>query len=450
MQEPRILIAEDEIIARENLAHTLTKLGGQITAAENGNEALASLEAQEFDVVLTDLKMPDIDGIELLHHIKSTSPDTEVIVLTGYATVNSAVDAMDKGAFRYIAKPIRLDEVTLYVQQALEKKRLKEEVASLRKNFRKGTDSIIGHSQSITNLKQQIDQIAPVNCTVLIHGETGTGKELVAKALHVGSPKCDNKFVAVNCASFNEELLANELFGHEKSAFTGAGSVKKGLFEVADGGTFFLDEIGEMPLSMQANLLRVLETRKLLRVGGTTEIPVDVRIIAATNRNLQEMVEQGTFRRDLYYRLNILTLEIPPLNQRTDDIPLLASFFANKFATLFDKTITEIDDDVLTILNDYPFPGNVRELENLMQRAVVLCNGKNIRAAHLPPDLQQTFVTRLEVPTTEPIVSLEENERNHLRRVLKYTNNNKSHAAKLLGLNRGSLWRKMKRFGLDE
>lgn len=454
MNNAKILIAEDELIARENLAHVLMQQGAAVTAVENGALARKAIEAEEYDVVLTDMRMPDISGMELLRIIKAKTPDTEVIVLTGYATVDNAVQAMGKGAFQYLAKPVRLDEVSLLTQKALEKKRLKEEVAMLKDQLgSSGSDRIVGHSAPIHILKRQIDQVAAVGCTVLIQGETGTGKELVAKALHMGSPRRNNLFFAINCASFNEELLANELFGHEKSAFTGAHSAKKGLLESADNGTFFLDEVGDMPLSMQANLLRVLETRKLLRVGGTIEVPVDVRIIAATNRDLLSMVEHGTFRRDLYYRLNVITLDVPPLRKRKDDIPLLASFFVNKFASVFKKKITDIDDEVLATLSKYAFPGNVRELENLMERAVVLCNGRVIRMAQLPPDLWGDSLLSSTVPNPpiefDDVVSLEDNERRYLRWVLEQTDGNKSRAAELLGLNRGSLWRKMKRLGLD-
>lgn len=455
MKNAKILIAEDELIARENLVHVLTQQGAVVTAVENGAQAQKAVEKSGYDVVLTDMRMPDVSGLELLQVIKANAPETEVIVLTGYATVDNAVQAMAKGAFQYLAKPVRLDEVIVLTQKALEKKRLKEEVSMLKHKLKtSSSDRIIGHSAPIKALKRQIDQVAAVGCTVLIQGETGTGKELVAKALHMGSPRRSNLFFAVNCASFNEELLANELFGHEKAAFTGAGSAKKGLLEAADNGTFFLDEVGDMPLSMQANLLRVLETRKLLRVGGTAEVPVDVRIIAATNRDLVSMVENGTFRRDLYYRLNVITLDVPPLRERKEDIPLLASFFVNKFAMAFNKTITDIDDDVLELLQKYLFPGNVRELENLMERAVVLCNENVIRMAQLPADIWSEHLLHAAAVESncefDKIVSLDDNERRYLQWVLEQTSGNKSKAAELLGLNRGSLWRKMKRLGLGE
>lgn len=455
MQNARILIAEDELIARENLTHILTRNGADVTAVENGRKAMQALADTEFDLVITDMRMPDMDGMQLLEHVKATVPDTEVIIITGYASIEAAVASMRKGAYQYLAKPVRLDEVVVMTERALEKRRLKREVLTLRSQL-KATDApiIIGHSPAVRALKDHIAQVAPVDCTVLILGETGTGKELVARSLHAGSERSGNRFLAINCASFTEELLANELFGHEKSAFTGAQGIKKGLIESADKGTLFLDEVGDMPLSMQANLLRVLETRTLIRVGGTTDIPVNVRIIAATNRDLKLMVEEGTFRQDLYYRLNVITLRVPPLSERKEDVVLLASFFANRFATAFGKTITEIDDDVLRVLMHYPFPGNVRELENLMERAVVLCNGDTISMAHLPPDMRddQHLTRACEASSFafDGIVSLDENERRYLAWVLEQTQGNKTRACELLGLNRGSLWRKLKRFGLEE
>lgn len=455
IKNARILIAEDELIARENLAHVLTQKGGAVTSVENGRKAMLAIADHEFDLVITDMRMPDMDGMQLLEHIKATVPDTEVIIITGYASIETAVEAMRKGAYQYVSKPIRLDEVTVMVEKALEKNHLRQEVRSLKQRLDTAdVPSIIGHSAPVRALKDTISQIAPVDCNVLILGETGTGKELVARSLHGKSPRHAQRFLAVNCASFNEELLANELFGHEKAAFTGAHGVKKGLLESADKGTFFFDEVGDMSLGMQANLLRVLETRSLLRVGGTTEIPVDVRIISATNRDLKVMVEEGTFRQDLYYRLNVITLRVPPLSERRDDVVLLASFFANRFATMFGKNITEIADDALAALTAYAFPGNVRELENLMERAVVLCNGDTIGLAHLPPEFREE--PHLSRPgaeqsfTFDGIVSLDDNECRYLAWVLEQTAGNKSRAAELLGLNRGSLWRKLKRCGLAE
>ena len=445
----RILVAEDEAIARENFAHALTRKGHEVTLAENGRNALRALDSGEFDVLVTDLRMPDADGMQLLEYIKANAPDTEVVILTGYATVETAVDAMRKGAFQYLSKPVRLEELCLVVGKALEKRRLRQEVVRLRRRLENADQPhIVGGGPAMRALKETIAQVAPVDCNVLVLGETGTGKELVARAIHAQSPRAEERFLAVNCSSLSEELLANELFGHESGAFTGAKAMKKGLMESADRGTFFMDEVGDMPPSMQAALLRVLETRTLLRVGGNKDVPVDIRLIAATNRDLKMMVEEGAFRRDLYYRLNVITLRVPPLAERREDIPLLAAHFAARSASAMSKPVSEIADDAMRILREYEYPGNVRELENIMERAVVLCNGATIRPAHLPPDLLhgQHFIR----PCEEEVVSLEENERRYLSWVLDVAGGNKTRAAEMLGLNRGSLWRKLKRFHLAD
>ena len=455
MGKARILIVEDDAVARKSLTHAMTRGGYTVTAVENGCEAADALAVTEYDVVITDISMPDMDGIQLLEHIKATTPDIEVIIITGFASIETAVEAMRKGAYHYFAKPVRMSEVPIIVEKALERRGLKLEVNCLRQRLQQDTASmIIGYSPPIKKLKQDIGQIASVDSTVLIQGETGTGKELVAHALHAESSRRNERFLAVNCASFNGDLLANELFGHEKFAFTGAQEAKKGLLEAADKGTFFLDEVGDMSLAMQASLLRVLETRSLLRVGGTKEIPVDVRIIAATNHDLKHMVDEGKFRQDLYYRLNVISLYVPTLAERREDIALLASCFANRFAAHLGKEISEIDDSAMKALMNYPFPGNVRELRHMIERAVVVCNGKKIRLAHLPPELsvQQQLLRREEchVFSYDTIVTLDENEKRYLAWVLKQVGGVKSRAAELLGLNRGSLWRKLKHFGLDE
>ncbi|MGE4297380.1 MAG: sigma-54-dependent transcriptional regulator [Desulfovibrionaceae bacterium] len=443
----RILIAEDETIARENLEHVLARQGHDVTATANGKKALAELQRGTFDLVVTDLRMPDMDGLQLLDAIKAMAPDTEVIIITGYAAVETAVEAIRKGAFQYLAKPIRLDELCLVAGKALEKRRLHLEVVSLRQRLEASDQPyIVGNSPPVRALKETIAQVAPVDCNVLVLGETGTGKELVARSLHALSNRRTERLLAVNCASFSDELLANELFGHEKEAFTGAQGVKKGLMESAHKGTFFLDEVGDMSLAMQANLLRVLENKTLIRVGGTREVPVDVRIIAATNRDLKAMADEGSFRLDLFYRLNVITLHVPSLAERREDIPLLANFFLSRYTTAMRKNVAAIADEALRILTGYEFPGNVRELENIVERAVVLCNGDTIQPAHLPPDLRQEHHI---VRPDEDIVSLDENERRYLARVLEQTGGNKTLAADLLGLNRGSLWRKLKRFGLE-
>ena len=454
MKPTTILLAEDEDIARENLAHALAREGYAVTAVKTGLLAAEALREDEFDLVITDMRMPDMDGMQLLAHVKESCPDTEVIIITGFASVESAVAAMRNGAYQYLAKPVRLDEVALVAARAIEQRRLRNEVEQLRQAVARGrAPLLIGQSQAMLALKRDIARIAGLDCTVLIHGETGTGKELVAKSLHAASSRAANRFLAVNCASFTEELFAHELFGHEKDAFTGARSSRKGLLEAADAGTFFLDEIGELPFSMQAGLLRVLETRTLLRVGGTREIPVDLRIIAATNRDLPLMVEEGGFRRDLYHRLNVISLRVPTLAERQEDIPLLAGYFASRSAAALGRSVEEVDDGVLDILRQYPFPGNVRELEHMMERAVALCGGKRILPAHLPADLREQG--RLQRPgAPEPfvlnsVVDLEESERRYLAWVLRRARGSKGVAASMLGLNRGSLWRKLKRLGLE-
>jgi DNA-binding NtrC family response regulator len=447
MNPSRILIVDDEPIARENLEFILRKEGYGTVAVESGAAAFQELEKAEFDLVLTDLRMRQIDGMQVLERTKELHPDTEVIVITGYATVTSAVEAMQKGAYHYLAKPYKNDEVRILVKKALEKRELRLEVQELKREVRsqKGFPLLIGKNAKIEALRQTIAQIGPTDTNVLILGETGTGKELVAKAIHHLSHRADKRFLAINCGAFTEDLLANELFGHEKEAFTGARGVKKGLLEVAPGGTIFLDEIGDMPLSMQVKLLRVIQEKTMMRVGGTVEIPVDIRILAATNKDLKNEVERGAFRQDLYYRLNVVTLAVPPLVERRDDIPLLAQHFLRKFAQAQAKPVDQISREVMDVLMNYEFPGNVRELENILERAVTLCNGTAIELKHLAPDLQQRQfqVTRRQ---RQDFLTLEDHEREYIDWVLDQVEGNKTRAAEILGIDRVSLWRKLKRF----
>ncbi|HDM75435.1 MAG TPA: sigma-54-dependent Fis family transcriptional regulator [Deltaproteobacteria bacterium] len=450
METPRILVVDDEVIARENLEHILKKEGYEVVSVDSGTRALDELERKEFDLVLTDLRMQHVDGMQVLERTKSTYPDVEVIVITGYATVCSAVEAMQKGAYHYLAKPYNIDEVRILVKKALEKRKLKKEITELRRlvETQKGTFPLLGKSQKIMELKKTIEQIAPTDCNVLILGETGTGKELVAKLIHQLSPRADKRFLAINCGAFSEELLSNELFGHEKEAFTGARGVKKGLLEAAQGGTILLDEIGDMPLSMQVKLLRVIQEKKLIRVGGTSEIPVDIRVLAATNKDLKKEVGKGKFRQDLYYRLNVISLYLPPLVDRKDDIPLLANHFLRKFCEIQRKNIERISDEVIEILMNYEFPGNVRELENIIERAVAIAQGPTIELSHLPLDLQQ-YPHLIRRHKRREFLTLEENEREYIEWVLKQTKGNKTRAAEILGIDRVSLWRKLKRYKLN-
>jgi DNA-binding NtrC family response regulator len=444
-----ILIAEDEGIARDNLKHVLRKEGYTVVAVENGLEAIRELESREFDLVMTDLRMQPVDGMAVLKQAKKLYPDTEVIVVTGYATVTSAVEAMRRGAYYYISKPYQIEEVRFLVAQALEKKALRREVADLRRQAeaeKADTHLLIGNSPTMQALKNTIIQVAPADCNVLIAGETGTGKELVARTIHNLSPRAKARFLAINCGAFNEELLAHELFGHEREAFTGARGIKKGLLESVQGGTILLDEIGDMPLAMQVKLLRVLQERTLLRIGGTQEIPVDLRVLAATNKDLKEEVENGHFRQDLYYRLNVITIPVPRLADRKDDILTLSLHFLKKIAAAQGKRIETISDEVLDILFAYEFPGNVRELENILERAVTLANGDTIQLRHLPVDLQ-AFAGRVQRRAPE-FPTLEENEKAYIAWVLQQVNDNKTKAAEILDIDRVSLWRKLKRYNL--
>lgn len=452
MRTPHILVVDDESIARENLAYILRKEGYEVGCAENGEAALKALEVSEFDLVMTDLRMQAVDGMQVLETAKRCQPPPEVILITGFATVATAVEAMHRGAFFYVSKPYQIDEVRILVQQALEKRSLRQEVQELKQQVQVRTPPpmLIGISPKMENLKKSIQQIAPTDCAVVILGETGTGKELVARMIHHLSPRAANRFLAVNCGAFNEELLSNELFGHEKEAFTGARGVKKGLLETVQGGTILLDEIAEMPLAMQIKLLRVLQEKRLLRVGGTTEIPVDIRVLAATNKNLKEEVEKGAFRHDLYFRLSVMTLLVPPLSERRSDIPLLSRHFLEKYSQGRPKPVTGIDDTVLQVLAEYEFPGNVRELENIMERAAALTKEQQIALEDLPPDLQQRRILLKRGPSTREFLTLEENEREYIGWILKQVNDNKTRAAEILGIDRVSLWRKLRRYRLED
>jgi len=448
----RVLVVDDEVIARENLAHALSRAGYEALAVSDSRAALAELANAAYDLVLTDLRLgeaSELDGIGLMERARKLFPGLEVVVMTGYATVPGAVAAMNRGAFSYLAKPLNLDEVRALTAKAVESSRLRREVLDLRQRLkdRDAPPLLVGKSPAMASLLMTIAQVAPTSSTVLLLGETGTGKELVARAIHQASQRAGKRFLAVNCGAFSEDLLASELFGHEKGAYTGAMERKAGLFEAADGGTLFLDEVGEMTPSMQVRLLRVLQERKLMRVGGTADIPVDVRVVAATNKDLAAEAETGAFRLDLYYRLNVITLRLPALAQRREDIPLLARHFLLKYSELLGRDVREIAPEVLQALAAYPFPGNIRELENLMERAVVLAEGPVVELRHLPPDLQLDQ-QQLKTSRQGGMATLEENERQHILWVLEQTGGNKSRAAEILDIDRASLWRKLKRAGL--
>jgi DNA-binding NtrC family response regulator len=445
-----ILVVEDEDIARRNLEHILKKEGYEVIATNSGAKALDLLRHRDFDLVLTDLKMEKVDGMQVLEKSRELQPYTEVIMITGYATVDSAVAAMKEGAYHYIAKPYKIDEIRQIVGQALMKRRLQLENLELKESLKKAqpVPFIIGKSKVIIQVLETIQQISSSDTNVLIYGESGTGKELAAKAIHHLSPRSAKRFVAFNCGSFTDELMANELFGHEKGAFTGAVQEKKGLLQAADRGTVFLDEIGDMPMSMQVKLLRVIQEKELLRVGGVDPIAVDVRFIAATHRDLQEDVQRGHFRQDLYYRLNVIALRLPPLTERIDDIPLLVNHFLARKNQAMKKEIEAIEPEAMDLLCRYSWPGNVRELENIMERAVALENGPVIRVADLPDYVHNlTIETYRHTPSDIP--SLEDQEKRYIQWVLDKSGGNKTKAAKIMGIDRVSLWRKLKRYEIE-
>lgn len=446
----RILIVDDEKVALKNLEHVMRKEGYEVVSTQSGQNALKILEEQTFEVVLTDLKMEKVDGMQILRRCRELYPDTEVVMITGYATLESAVESMKHGAFYYIAKPFRLDEVRKVVSEAVEKVKLKSENRQLREQIEsyQGKVKIITQDAQMQRLLDTARQIAPTDCNVIITGESGTGKELFARYLHLHSKRSQGPFFAMNCGAFTEELLGNELFGHEKGAFTGAATMKKGLVEMASGGTLFLDEITEMSPSMQVKLLRVIQEREVMRLGATEPMSVDVRFIAATNRDLQDAMKSGSFRQDLYFRLNVVSLYIPPLAERKDDIPLLSYYFLKKYSALMNKEVTEISQGVIDLIMSYDFPGNVRELENIIERGIALSTGKSIEVSHLPEDLRELSIRTFRKREGK-IPSLEDQELSYIQWVLREVGGNKTLAAQILGIDRVSLWRKLKRYGLD-
>lgn len=449
---PRILIIDDEEIALRNLERVLNKMNYVIFTANTGPKGLKMIRENTFEVVLTDLRMEKVDGQKILEECRRIHPETEVIMITGYATVDSAIEAIKKGAYHYIAKPYRIDEVRNTVKGAVEKVLLKRENVKLREDLKRmreaGRVKIITQDAAMLKLLDTARQIAPTDCNVFITGNSGTGKELLAKYIHEYSKRARGPWTAINCGVFSEALLTSELFGHEKGAFTGADRTKKGIIEVANGGTLFLDEITEMSVNMQVKLLRVIQDRVLMRVGGTSTIPVDVRLVAASNRNVLQAVSDGEFRDDLYYRLNVVSFHLPALMQRKGDIPLLANYFRDKHASLMGKEPPEVSPEVISVLKEYVFPGNVRELENIMERAVALSTDGIITAHQLPDDIQELEFTTFQAEEGR-LPTLENQEVKYIRHVLEETKGNKTMAAEILGIGRVSLWRKIKRYELE-
>ncbi|HID93922.1 MAG TPA: sigma-54-dependent Fis family transcriptional regulator, partial [bacterium (Candidatus Stahlbacteria)] len=394
MQNERILVVDDEPIVCKSCLKILNDLGYEVETVQSGQEALERVEKEPFDIVIVDLKMPGISGMEVLKTIRETYPDIIVIMITGYSTVETAVEAMKLGAFDYIPKPFTPDELSIRIEKALERKNLLRENRYLRQELQAKYEfgNIIGKSKPMQEIYRIVKKVAPTDSTVLIHGESGTGKELIARAIHHNSPRREKPFIAVDCGALSEDLLESELFGHVKGSFTGAIVNKPGLFEVANGGTFFLDEIGDISLGIQAKLLRVLQEKEFKQVGGIKTIKVNVRLIAATNKNIEKMISEGKFREDLFYRLNIVPIFLPPLRKRKDDIPLLAHHFLTKYNRERNKNIKNISPEAMNLLTEYNWPGNVRELENVIERVIVMTDEDIIRPEHLPPNIQRNKV----------------------------------------------------------
>jgi DNA-binding NtrC family response regulator len=448
---PHILLIDDEAIALANLTHVFEKEGYQVTACKDGESGLAEMQKQEFDLVLTDLRMPGIDGMDVLRHIRETTPEVPVIMITGHASLDSAVDAMKAGAYHYISKPFRLDEAREVVRGALNLRKIKRENSELKQRIAdlSNQTTIITQDLGLQRLLETARQVAESDASIVIHGESGTGKELLARFIHQHSQRANGPFVAFNCGALHEEIAASELFGHEKGAFTGATATKIGLFEAAEDGTLFLDEVAEMPLMMQVKLLRVLQERELMRVGSTTPIPVNVRVVAASNRDLKTAVEEGRMRNDLYFRLNVVTLSLPPLRERRDDIPLLAYYLLRKFSTMMDRDVSEISPEAMQRLVEYDYPGNIRELSNFIERGVALAQGNALDVEHLPQSLGSLTVKVFKPEMASTPSTLEEQETEHILNVLKMVDGNRTKAAEMLGIDRVSLWRKLKKLGID-
>lgn len=446
----KILIVDDEQIIRDSFSRVLLKEGYAVEAVASGRLALERIAEEPFDLVLLDLKMPGLDGLETLREIKARDPDIICIMITGYPTIESAVKAVKSGAYDYLTKPCNPEELRMVVARAAERRRFFFENEQLRRRLKASVlaEPLLGESKAMQRVIEIIHKVAPTDSTVLITGESGTGKELVAQAIHQLSPRRDKEFVPVDCNALVETLLESELFGHVKGSFTGALKNKHGLLELANGGTFFFDEVGNLSLNTQAKLLRVIQEREFKPVGGTQRIKVDVRIIAATNQNLREAIAQKTFREDLFYRLSVVPIHIPPLRERKEDIPLLIDYFIKRFNRRRKKAITGITPAALEMLMKYNWPGNVRELENAIERAMILEEGKEITPQSLGGFFSGPFSAQTSLPLAPRLMSLEDVEKEHIAFVLKETRGHKAEAARILGIDRKTLYQKVQKYQL--
>ncbi len=449
-ERARILVVDDEVNIRNALVKILGGRGYHATAAGNAHEALGLLEQGAYDVVVTDLRLPAMDGISLLKTLKGSHPDIEVIMVTAFGAVETAVEAMKQGAYDYITKPIDHPRLAVLIEKALERRRLAAENAQLRERLaaRDRFERVVGTSVGMRRVYEMVEQVAGTTATVLLQGESGTGKELIARAIHHRSDRRERPLVAINCGALPESLLESELFGHERGAFTGATAARRGRIELADGGTLFLDEVSEMSARSQVEFLRVLETHEFRRLGGTQLVRVDVRVIAASNRDLARQVEQGAFREDLYYRLNVVPVTLPPLRERPEDLPLLAAAFLREFAAVHGRPPKQLHDDTLTLISRYSWPGNIRELRNLIERLVITVRDDIILPTHLPPGIReaQGGPRFLSIPLGTPLRQI---EREVIARTLQEITQHREQAAKILGISPRALHYKLRRYRLS-
>jgi DNA-binding NtrC family response regulator len=445
-----ILAVDDDMVACHLLQEVLEKEGYRVSTATSGQEAIRLAREVPFDLAIVDIRMPDVGGIDVLKALKRINAQMPVLMTTAYSSMHTAIEAIRQGAYDYLSKPCKIEELTLTVKRALEQYQLLRQNQYFRQELREKYkfENIVGTTPAMLEVYKTVARVVDSKATVLIQGESGTGKELIARAIHFNGVRAERPFVAVECASLAESLLESELFGHVRGAFTGAVETKKGLFEIADGGTIFLDEIAEISPGLQAKLLRVLQEHEIRRVGGTEPIALDVRVIAATNKDLESLVKAGRFRGDLFYRLNVVTIHLPPLRQRQEDIPLLATHFLRKYSEANGKLISHISPQAMELLCAYDWPGNVRELEHTIERAVTL----TMNSCLLPEDLPEKFRHAASPSRQErasPLLTLEELEKQHIQAVLRATQGNKKKAAQILGINRRSLYRMAQRYGLD-
>jgi DNA-binding NtrC family response regulator len=450
---PSILVIDDKESMRQMLSKTLESEGYEVDTTADGPTGLEKAKEKKFDLVLTDLKLPDMDGIQVLSHLKEIDPEVSVIVMTAYGTIETAVEAMKKGAFDFLTKPFDSDHLNFLIKRALENRKILAENILLREELAHswGFSEIIGKCEKMKEVSRLVQKVAPSDSTVLLLGESGTGKELFARAIHSLSPRGKKAFVAINCAAIPHELLENELFGSERGAYTGSIARKLGKFEIAEAGTIFLDEVGDLDIALQAKLLRVIQERKFERLGGTKTYSVDVRIIAASNNDLKESIEKKSFREDLYYRLSVFPINIPPLRERREDVPELVNFFIDKYCKEMKKGLKSLSKEALSLLEKYHWPGNVRELENTIERAIILCEGKKIHPEHLAVRINTNDIRLREGAGLKEVGqhAQAEAERALILRVLSQTRGNKRKTAEILKIDYTTLFEKIKRYNID-